>query len=84
LVGLPPLEALEHYLFCEKKKWQFNKVPSYQIVGQAGHEHHVQLDVVVLQDVLQRALQAELRDQHDLVRFDTGTDETENQFDHYK
>ena len=65
-------------LILDQDRMHFFQVINYQVVGQAGHEHHVQLDVVILQDILQRALQAELRDQHDLVRLHAGTDETEN------
>ena len=44
-----------------------------QVVGQAGHKHHLQLDVQVLQNVLQGPLGTELCDQHNLVWFHTGS-----------
>ena len=48
-----------------------------QVVSQAGHKHHLQLDVQVLQDVLQGTLGTELSNQHDLVGLYTGSNETE-------
>ena len=46
-----------------------------QITNQAGDEHHVQLDVGVLQDVLERSLGAEVRQEHDHVGLHMGANE---------
>ena len=47
----------------------------HQITDQARDEHHVQLDVRILKDVLEGSFGAEVRQEHDHVGLDVGPDE---------
>ena len=51
--------------------------PVDEVVDEGRDEHVIQLDVPVLQDVLERPLVAEVRDQGDAVGVHAGANKTE-------
>ena len=51
-----------------------------EIMDETCDEHWLQLDVFIFQDVLERTLGAEVRDQHHTMGLNTGSNKTEKKY----